>query len=366
MIAASAPVQRPRDGRLLVIGRQGALNHLSRVKVAELFRAGDVVVANDAATLPASLSGMHVASGASIEVRLAGRASLAPADVQEWLAVVFGTGDFHTRTEERPQPPRLAAGDRLMLGPLTATVQGLAGHPRLIALRFAGSPAFIWAGLTRHGRPIQYAHVPAPLALWDVWTPFAAAPVALEPPSAGFALDWGTLAALRARGATFVTLTLAAGISSTGDPDLDRRLPFDEPYFIPRGSARAIALAVSQRRRIVAIGTTVVRALEQAGTDEGIVRPGHGIARQRVGPHTPLRIVGAILSGTHEPDSSHYELLRAFAPDELLKSASRELEAQGYRTHEFGDSVFVERHLSRSAHSEEEARGGELRLVGAA
>src|SRR4029077_987642 len=129
-------------------------------------------------------------------------------------------------------PPALAAGDRLVLGPLRAVVERGLRHPRLIALRFEGSPAAIWAGLARHGRPIQYAHVPAPLSLWDVWTPIAGPPVAFEPPSAGFAIDWRMLATMAARGVQFATITHAAGISSTGDAALDALLPFDEPYRI--------------------------------------------------------------------------------------------------------------------------------------
>src|SRR5439155_14039968 len=113
------------------------------------------------------------------------------------------------------------------------------------------------------------AHVPEPLALWDVWTAIAGPPVAFEPPSAGFALDWRALAALRARGIAFATLTHAAGISSTGDDDLDRRLPFDEPYHIPRTTAAAIRRVRARGGRIVAVGTTVVRALEHAATWDG-------------------------------------------------------------------------------------------------
>ena len=90
--------------------------------------------------------------------------------------------------------------------------------PRLFQLRFLGDRATVIAGLARHGRPIQYAHVPEPLALWDVWTRIAADPVAFEPPSAGFALDWHTRAVWRRRGIDFATLTHAAGISSTGHP----------------------------------------------------------------------------------------------------------------------------------------------------
>ena len=162
----------------------------------------------------------------------------------------------------------------MSLGPLEATVEALLDHPRLVSLRFGGSPQAVWAGLARHGRPIQYAHVPAPLALWDVWTPIAAAPVAFEPPSAGFALDWATIRAMRERGIAFATITLAAGISSTGDPELDRRLPFDEPYRIPHATASAIRRVRSDGGRIIAIGTTVVRALEHAAARTGVVASG--------------------------------------------------------------------------------------------
>src|SRR5205807_3435046 len=143
------------------------------------------------------------------------------------------------------------------LGPLAATVERLLGHPRLVSLHFDGTPDAIWAGLARHGRPIQYAHVPVPLALWDVWTSVAGPPVAFEPPSAGFALDWRALAAMRARGVEFETITHAAGISSTGDEELDRLLPFDEPYRIPSATAAAVNRAKARGGRVVAVGTTV-------------------------------------------------------------------------------------------------------------
>jgi S-adenosylmethionine:tRNA ribosyltransferase-isomerase len=86
-----------------------------------------------------------------------------------------------------------------------------------------------------------------------------------------------------------------------------------------------------------------VRALEHAAARDGVVHSGDGLATQRVGPASSLRIVDAILSGTHEPDSSHYQLLRAFADDGTLADVTAALEAQAYRTHEFGDSMFIER-----------------------
>lgn len=343
MIAANQPVQRPAGAKLLVVDACRRIRHASRTSFVEHLRAGDLVVANDAATLPASLSGTHGSTGATVEVRLAGRPSLKPEDVNRFSAVVFGAGDFRTRTEERPAPPALASGDRLVLGPLRATVERVLGHARLISILFDGSPDEVWAGLARHGRPIQYAHMGEPLALWDVWTRFAGPPVAFEPPSAGFALDWRALASMRERGVEFETITHAAGISSTGDEELDRLLPFDEPYSIPRATADAIARAKSRGGRVVAIGTTVVRALEHAASVDGEVRAGVGVATQRIGPSSPLRIVDAILSGTHEAGTSHYELLRAFLDDATLTRATLELDSRGYLTHEFGDSVLIER-----------------------
>ena len=177
-------------------------------------------------------------------------------------------------------------------------------------IEFDGPPAAIWEGLARHGKPIQYAHVRQPLALWDTWTPIAGVPAAFEPPSASFALDWQTLASMRARRVRFATITHAAGLSSTGDPDLDALLPFDEPYGIPERTTWELQRARAEGRRIVAIGTTVVRALEHAAGRDGIVRAGDAIATQRIGPSTHLRVVDAILSGTHEPGSSHYALLK--------------------------------------------------------
>jgi S-adenosylmethionine:tRNA ribosyltransferase-isomerase len=350
VIAADRPIQRPASARLLYVDAAGRTAVLPRSALAQLFRAGDLIVANDAATLPASLSGIHERTGRSIELRLAARASLQLAD--RYTAIVFGEGDHRTRTEHRSAPPPLEVGDRFRLGPLTAVVERLTDHARLIEIRFEGSPAQIWAGLATHGRVIQYAHVPESLRLWDVWTPIAGPPVAYEPPSAGLVLDWDLLAKLRERGVAFATLTHAAGISSTGDEELDRRLPFDEPYRIPEITVAALERACEENRRVIAIGTTVVRALEHSAELQGRVVAGEAVATQRLGRTSRLRVVDAILSGTHEPGSSHYELLHAFADTHVLRRADEQLERAGFITHEFGDSVLIERdtrHSSRDA-----------------
>ena len=341
MIAASIPLQRAPDARLLVVDEGGAVTHHTRADFPSLVRENDIVVANDAATLPASLFGVHLPTGRPVELRLAARDSLSPERVTCFTAVVFGAGDFRTPTEHRPHPPLLRAGDALQLGPLRAVVLRIVKHQRLIEIRFQNPVSEIWEGLSRYGRPIQYAHLPQPIAIWDTWTRIASQPVAFESPSAGFILDWTVIRLLRSRGARFATVTHAAGISSTGDLELDLLLPLDEPYDIPSHTATLIETSRRLGGRLIAIGTTVVRALEHAADPDGSVRPGEGIATQRIGSLTALRVVDAIVSGIHERGTSHYELLRAFQDDHTLRLMDSEAEAGGYRTHEFGDSIFL-------------------------
>ena len=326
---------------MLAISAGGEMRHLQRAGLATMFGPDDVVIANDAATLPASLRGTHVQSSAAIEVRLA--AWIDVRDFTRFVAVVLGEGDYRTATEDRAAPPLMSPGDHLALGPLRAVVERLLDHPRLLMLQFWGDLRTVLAGLARHGQPIQYAHVPAPVALWDVWTSLAAEPMAFEPPSAGFALDWRLLETWRQREVSLATLTHAAGISSTGDPALDRRLPFDEPYNIPESTAALINQAKLRGGRIVAIGTTVVRTLESAANENAVVEPGRGVARERIGPETRLRIVDTILTGIHQPGDSHFELLKAFVDEAALDRAIATVIDHGYRAHEFGDSMLIAR-----------------------
>ncbi len=350
MIAASDPARGAGEPRLLVVGADGQLSHHARHDLARVLVPGDLLVANDAATLPASLRGAHGPSGAPIELRLAARRTTDPRDPSRFRVVLFGEGDHRQRTEDRSPPPPVAVGDRLVLGDgsLVARVTGI-DHPRLVDVVFEGSAAHVWEALARCGRPIQYAHVPAPLRLWDVWTKLAGPPVAVEAPSAGFALDFRMLAALRARDIELHSLTHAAGLSSTGDAALDAMLPLDEPYEIPPATALAVRRARRRGRRVVAIGTSVVRALESAARADGSVRPGPGLATLRIGAATPLRVVDAVLSGTHERGTSHHALLAAFTDPETLAQADRALEEGRYLTHEFGDSCLVERRRSALA-----------------
>jgi len=154
---------------------------------------------------------------------------------------------------------------------------------------------------------------------------------------------------MSARKIRFGTITHAAGLSSTGDPELDALLPLPEPYRISRSTALMIKRAQKSGRRIIAIGTTVARALEHtAAMFDGVVPPGERLATQRLDASSKLRIVDAILSGTHERGTSHHELLRAFVDDQTLGRIDHALNARDYRTHEFGDSVFLERAANKT------------------
>jgi S-adenosylmethionine:tRNA ribosyltransferase-isomerase len=348
MIAADRPVPRPATAKLLLVDADGRISTTQRSRWTSFLECGDVVIANDAATLPASLKGSHVRTGRAIEVRLAAWCRGAPASTIEFDAVVFGDGDHRTPTEQRSLPPLLAPNDVLMLGPLCATIVRTLDHPRLVRLRFNATGRGFWLALAEHGRPIQYAYMREALGLRDVWTSIANVPVAFEAPSAGFILDWQTIESLAQRRVRFATLTHAAGISSTGDADLDRRLPFAEWYDIPATTAAIVNRAIRSGGRVIAIGTTVVRALEDAARNAEPLRSGQGTAQLRIDATTRLRVIDAIVTGTHERGSSHHRLLRAFADDDALTRADDVLANDHYRTHEFGDSMLVFRSRGRA------------------
>jgi len=299
---------------------------------------GDLLVVNDAATLPASLLAA-TPGGAPVELRLAG-----PPEQGRWPAVLFGDGDWRTRTEDRPPPPPVSPGDRLTVGAdLACVVEAVdARSPRLVGLRFSRDGAALWAALYRHGRPVQYAHVAAPLELWHVQTPFASRPWAAEMPSASRPLAWAVVSALRARGVRLAALTHAAGLSSTGDARLDAALPLPERFELPAATVEAARAARAAGRRVVASGTSVVRALEGcARAHGGELIAGAGTTDLRVDATFRPRVVDGLLTGLHEAGSSHRELLRAFAAEPLLAAAMRHAEARGYLGHEFGDACLI-------------------------
>lgn len=333
------PATRPHDGvravRMLHLDpSSAALTDGSLEELHAHLRPGDVLVVNDAGTLPASLRGF--AGGEPLEIRLAG-----PPAGATYTAVLFGAGDWRMRTEHRPPPPRLPVGAHIRFAGLVAEVVGVDRRSsRLVQLRFDLSGERLWRALYRIGVPVQYSHLERALDLWDVQTPFASRPWAMEAPSAGLALSWRSLMQLRRTNVALGRVTHAAGLSHVGDDAIDRLLPLPERFDVPAATVQAIAAARAHGGRVVAVGTTVVRALESAAA-KGSLRAGDGVATLRLGETTVLHVVDGILTGLHEPGTSHFALLQAFAPLDLLLRAHRRAERSGYLGHEFGDTMLV-------------------------
>ena len=332
MIAAT----EPRLGaRLLVVDPNAeAWSDADISDLPGFFKAGDLLVLNDAATLPASLSGRDL-QGNKVEIRLLEASDL---DRGQARVVVFGSGDWRTPTEHR-QAPALIQGTQPFFGPeLIATI--IAQDPRserLVSLHFNRVGAELIHLLYHLGRPVQYSYMTQDLPLSAVQTAFATRPWAMEMPSAARPLDLALLARLRLRGVEIATLTHAASLSSIGDEALDALLPFPERYEIPERTHQAIQATHAAGGRVIAAGTTVTRALE------GAARQGNlsGETDLILDAGTKLQVVDGLLSNMHGPGESHFRVLATLAAPALLQRASLHAEKAGYLAHEFGDATLV-------------------------
>ena len=332
-----APARAPRAPlaeRLLHVDSSARTFADRRIaELPSLLGAGDLVVVTDAATLPASLR----ATNHVVELRLLARRADGT-----FRAVAFGAGDFRLPTEARPEPPRFSRGSALSFGELGALVVGVdADEPRLLDVRFDRDGQRLFEALYRVGSVVQYAYVERPLELWDVQNRFASRPWAFEPPCAGRPLTFALLGELRARGVELAVLTHAAGLSSTGSASLDRRLPMPEASDVPLATVRAIEATKTRGGRVVAVGTTVVRALEGRALKAPRLSAGRNETSLVIGAGFRPRVVDAVLSGLHAPGTSHFALLEAFAERSLLFGAVEHAARAGYLEHEFGDSCLV-------------------------
>ncbi len=313
--------------RLLVTdGWTGTQRDAVFTDLAAFLAPGDLLVVNDSATLPAALDARR-ASGEAVAVHVSSKIHAAL-----WLV--------------EPRAP-VRAGEALAL-PGGARLVLLApfdpAAPRVWYALFetadsgaapdaAERPDAVERLLARHGRPIRYRYVAGAFALDAYQTMFARVPGSSEMPSAGRPFTPRVVARLAAAGVTIAPLTLHAGVSS-----LERHeRPLPEPYAVPAATARAVNAAAARGGRVIAVGTTVVRALESAVDESGRVIPAAGWTELIVTPERRPRVVDGLLTGFHEPQASHLDLLRAFVDPPLLAAAYAHAVAAGYLWHEFGD-----------------------------
>ena len=246
------------------------------------------------------------------------------------------------RSPDGTRPHRGArAGQRVAL-PGDAEVELVApyaGGTRLWLARMNGAARRLPLRefLAAHGHPIRYGYVPRPWPLEAYQTAFATEPGSAEMPSAGRPFTPELIAALAARGVLIAPLTLHTGVSS-----LDRgEAPYPERYAVPEETARLVNAVRWWGGRVIAVGTTVVRALETVADAGGSATAGEGWTRLVVTPERGLRAVDGLITGWHEPEASHLQLLEAAAGPELLERSYAEALREGYLWHEFGDSHLV-------------------------
>jgi S-adenosylmethionine:tRNA ribosyltransferase-isomerase len=335
--AAAGPAPRRGFERLLVVHADlGRFRHARVGDLPDVLRAGDLVVLNDAATLPASI-GARTPEGHPIEVRLAAR--LGPG---RHRVALFGAGDWRTPTEDRPAPQAVRVGDVLTASP-RLHMQVTAHEPgsRLAEIAFVERGPRLLAELYRVGRPIQYSYLDSEVPLRAFQTSYGSRPWASEMPSAGRPLSWEVLLRLRREGVELAVLTHAAGLSSIDGGEVDAALPLPERYEIPAATVEAIERTQARGGRVIAVGTTVVRALEGNVRTHGRLVAGTFVTDLVLDPDARLEIVDGLLSTMHEPGESHFELLSAFADGELLIRANASAARHGYRAHEFGDAILI-------------------------
>ncbi len=312
-----------RDGvRLLVTTPSGDDDRVFG-DLRRILRSGDLLVVNESATLPASLP----ARGRLGKFRI-------------HLSTEYGPGLWvaEPRWETVQQGPiPLMEGERIeVAGEPARWVASYPGIPRLGFLRFDEDPT---AAIARAGRPIRYAYLGHDYPLATYQTVFARVPGSAEMASAARPFSHRLVRDLRALGVGFAPIVLHAGVSSleTGPGVPVANLLYPEPFEVPAPTVESILAARRRGGRIVAVGTTVARALETAATG-GCLRPARGFTRLYLSPDRPSVTFDGLLTGFHTATSTHLALLASFAGADRLDRSYRAALVRGYLWHEFGDS----------------------------
>ena len=314
--------------RLMVVRREpGTIEDACFRDLPELLEPGDLLVINNSATVPAAIPA-HDGQGDRFELRLAGPAP----DVESpgWWVVEL-------RSPDGAEPVTAQPGDRLELpGEATAAIVApYAGGTRLWLARIRGSEPiadYLW----RYGRPIRYGYVAEDWALDAYQTVYATEPGSAEMPSAARPFSGELVASLVARGVLIAPITLHAGLSS---PERHEP-PQPERYRVPAPTARLVNAVRGWGGCVIAVGTTVVRALETVATAGGLVA-GEGWTNVVITPERGVRAVDGLLTGWHEPRASHLQMIEAIAGAELVERSYAAALDRGYLWHEFGDSHLI-------------------------
>jgi S-adenosylmethionine:tRNA ribosyltransferase-isomerase len=310
----------PRDGVRMLVSRRasGEISHHGFAELPGLLLPGDLLVVNTTATLPA-----HVTVSAELAVHFSG-----PRPDGSWLTELRQVTGKTTVPNGRGYP-----GQRLILpGGAVLTHQSRATS-RLWQARLSVA---VVPYLLRYGSPIRYSYVARDWPLSHYQTVFAREPGSAEMPSASRPFSPSVVTRLVSAGVLIAPLTLHCGVSSLeGDED-----PYPEPYDVPPATAELVNHVRARGGRVIAGGTTVVRALETVAALHGArgrVAAGAGWTSHVVTPETGVRAVDGLLTGLHEPRSSHLRMLAAFAGPDLLGRCYQAAIDAGYLWHEFGD-----------------------------
>jgi S-adenosylmethionine:tRNA ribosyltransferase-isomerase len=315
--------------KLMVINRKNyRIHHARFYSLGKFLRPGDLLVFNASRTLPAVLNGCSSSIGSCIEVRLAEHL---PDD--SWLALLrCEKGD--------PFSCGLRSGMQINFGQgLTGMVYGSDKNiQRLWKICFSKSGSELMDILYHLGQPVRYEYLSVPWDLDYYQTIYAREPGSAEMPSAGRAFTWKLIFDLKRSRVNIASIVLHTGLSSYMDDVLDAKHPSsEEEFFISEATAEKINNTHSKGGRVIAVGTTVVRALESAVDGTGKVIAMHRYTRLHITAEHVLKAVDGLLTGLHEPEASHLDLLSAFVPKEKIRQSYEEAIKRKYLWHEFGD-----------------------------
>ncbi len=328
--AASPPEERglARDAVRLLAATPDGMAHAHFSDLPHFLAAGDLLIVNTSATLPAAVAGKRE-DGRPVVVHLS-----TTLDDGMWLVELREGAAGSGRVTDA------AAGETLTL-PAGASLTLLRQYPDAAAARIWAACALVdgdtRAFLARHGRPIRYSYVRHAWPLSAYQTVFARSPGSAEMPSAGRPFTPALVTDLVAAGVVIAPVTLHAGVASLEAGEA----PLPEWFSVPEPTARLVNMTRTAGRRVVAVGTTCTRALESAAGADGTVAPRTGWTSLVLGPQRPARIVTGLVTGWHDPDASHLALLAAVAGPALVQAAYAEAERAGYLWHEFGDSCLL-------------------------